>query len=176
MDKKKRLHLFLLFLPAAYFSYLFHELGHWVIGELLGYNMTYRLNFVTVKEGEFLNENHRLLSSVGGPLFTMIQGVLFLWMIKKFRKVCFYPFLFFAFFTRFFPIVFGGFQHQDEATISSILGAGKYTVAIVVLSALLLMVWKASKILGINLKNNGVFFAISTFCMLLVIGTYTFLL
>lgn len=32
-DKKILLRLYLLFIPIAYFSYLFHEFGHWIIGK-----------------------------------------------------------------------------------------------------------------------------------------------
>ncbi len=38
--------LLLLFIPVAYFSYLFHEFGHWSVGELLGNRMEYSLNYV----------------------------------------------------------------------------------------------------------------------------------
>ena len=43
-DIKINLKLILLFIPVAYASYLFHEFGHWIVGELLGNDMTYSLN------------------------------------------------------------------------------------------------------------------------------------
>jgi len=175
MDKKVLLKLFVIFIPVAYASYLFHELGHWIVGELLGNDMTYSLNYVTAKNGQFISGNHKLLSSIGGPLFTIIQSVIFFLIIEKYKIIYFYPFVFFAFFIRFFSLVFGGFERQDEAVISASLEIGKYTVAIFVILILFLMVLRASRKLEINLKYNGIFFAISTLCVLMVIGTYKFI-
>ncbi len=42
IDKK----LFLLLIPAAYLTYLFHEFGHWSVGEILGNPMVYSMNLV----------------------------------------------------------------------------------------------------------------------------------
>lgn len=175
MDKKTLLKLFLIFIPVAYATYLFHEFGHWIVGELLGNEMTYSLNYVTVKNGQYIAENHKLLSSIGGPLFTILQSFIFLLVIKRYKTIYVYPFVFFAFFTRFFSLVFGGFERQDEAVISASLEIGKYTVAIFVILTLFLMVSRASKKLEIDLKHNGIFYAISTFCVLIVIGTYKFI-
>jgi len=36
--------IFLLFIPAGYITYFFHEFGLWIVGELLGNNMVYSLN------------------------------------------------------------------------------------------------------------------------------------
>ncbi len=35
-----------MFIPVAYFSYIFHEFGHWIVGEMLGNKMVYSLNCV----------------------------------------------------------------------------------------------------------------------------------
>jgi hypothetical protein len=32
VDKKLLVRLYLLFIPTAYFSYLFHEFGDWIVG------------------------------------------------------------------------------------------------------------------------------------------------
>lgn len=176
MDKKILVRLFLLFIPIAYLTYLFHEFGHWIIGELLGNDMSFSLNYVSFKNTEHIGKNHQLLSSIGGPLFTILQSFIFLLIIEKYKTVYVYPFVFFAFFTRFFSLVFGGFENQDEAAISASLEMGKYSVAIIVLLILLVMVWKASKTLKINLKYNCIFYAISTLCVLMVIGTYKYIL
>ena len=81
MDKKILIRLFLLFIPIAYLTYLFHEFGHWIVGELLGNDMSYSLNNVNVKNGHYIGENHKLLSSIGGPLFTILQSFIFLLII-----------------------------------------------------------------------------------------------
>ncbi len=171
-DRKLLVRLYLLFIPIAYFSYLFHEFGHWVVGELLGNNMIYSLNYVWPEGGHYLDESHNLYVSIGGPAFTIILAVVFLFIIEKYSTIYFYPILFFQFVLRFFSLGFGGFSQQDEARISSIMGLGTYTVGIIVPLILLLIVIRASYKLKIDLKHNGYFFMVSILSQLLVIATY----
>lgn len=171
-DGKVDSKLILLFIPVAYLSYLFHEFGHWIIGEILGNNMTYGLNNVSPLSGEYLNSNHRLWILLGGPAFTVLLALIFLMIIWRYKVTWAYPFVFFQFFCRFFSIVFGGFGNQDEAKISAIIGVGKYTIAIAVILLLFFMIWRGSYILKLNFKSNWYFFTISVFVELLVIATY----
>jgi hypothetical protein len=174
MGKKPDLKLLLLFIPVAYFSYLFHELGHWTVGEILGNEMVYRLNWVWPKPGHYIGVNDGLYALMGGPAFTILQAIIFLLIIEKYRTLYAYPFVFFAFFVRFFALVFGGFSKQDEAAISAMLNVGTYTVAVIVLLVLFLITWRSSFKLQLGWKVNNIFFAVSTACELLVIGSYTF--
>jgi hypothetical protein len=172
IDKKLLVKLFILFIPVAYASYLFHEFGHWIIGEALGNNMIYSLNYVWPKDGHYIGASHNLYVLIGGPAFTIILSILFLLIIEKYKTIYAYPFVFFQMFMRFFSLFFGGFSKQDEARISLILGLGKYTVAIIVLVILSVLVLRASYKLKINFKDNCYFFTISTVVILLVIATY----
>jgi hypothetical protein len=172
VDKKTLVRLFLLFIPVAYFSYLFHEFGHWIVGEALGNDMIYSLNYVWPKEGHYLNESHNLYVSIGGPTFTILLALLSLIVLEKYSIIYAYPVLFFQFVLRFFSLVFGGFSKQDEARISSIMELGTYTVGIIVLVILLLIVIRGSYKLKIDLQHNGYFFSISILCQLMVIATY----
>lgn len=172
MSKKILIRIYLIFIPVAYISYLFHEFGHWVIGELLGNNMVYSLNYVWPVTGHYISSSHELYVSIGGPAFTILFSIIFLLIIEKYQTVYVYPFVFFQMFMRFFSLVFGEFHNQDEARISSLLGIGTYTIAIIVLIILLFVVLKASNRLKINMQINSYFFVISTLCQLLVIGTY----
>lgn len=172
VDKKILVRLYLLFIPTAYFSYLFHEFGHWVVGEFLGNDMIYSLNYVWPKGGHYLNESHNLYVSIGGPAFTILLAVVLLLIIEKYSTIYVYPVLLFQFVLRFFSLVFGGFSQQDEARISTIMGLGTYTAGIIVLIILLLIVIRASHKLRIDLKHNGYFFTVSILSQLLVIATY----
>jgi hypothetical protein len=167
------LRLVLLFIPVAYLSYLFHEFGHWSIGELLGNDMDYSLNWVWPKSGQYINPGHGWIVSLGGPAYSILQALIALVVIGKFRTCFAYPFLFFPFFSRFFSLAFGGFAKQDEARISASLGAGTYTVAIIVLLILILLVWRGSKKLGYGFREITFFYIFSTVGSLMVIGTYT---
>jgi hypothetical protein len=172
-DKKLMIKLFFLFIPVAFASYLFHEFGHWIIGEILGNKMVYSLNYVWPKTGHYVDASNDLYTSIGGPAFTILLSVFFLLIIEKYNTIYAYPFVFFQMFMRFFSLVFGGFSKQDEARISAILGIGTFTVAIIVFIILFLIVLKASYKLKINLKNNNYFIVMSTFSDLIVIGSYS---
>lgn len=174
-DQKIDLKILALFVPVAYFSYLFHEFGHWTVGELMGNDMALSLNYAWPKNGAYPDPGHDLYVSLGGPIFTILQASAFLLVLHKYRSIYIYPLLFFPMFMRLFSLLFGGFANQDEARISLLLHAGAYTVAIVVMLILILVVVSASRLLRINLKTNGYFFTISTLCQLLVIATYRFL-
>jgi len=162
----------LLFVLAAYGSYLFHEFGHWSIGEILGNDMAYSLNYVSPRSGSYLDASHNLYSSIGGPAFSILQALIALLLIEKYKNLSIYPFAFFPMYSRFFSLAFGGFEKQDEARIAVLLDAGRYTVAIVVVVILLLIVVRCSSTLKLDLKKNGSIAVLATLCQLLVIGTY----
>ncbi len=172
ISKRILANLFLLFIPVSYASYLFHEFGHWIIGEVLGNNMVYSLNYVWPKDGHYVDASHEVLVLIGGPAFTILLSILFLIVIEKYRTIYAYPIVFFQMFNRFFSLVCGGFSKQDESKISAILNLGTYTVAIIVLLLLFLIVLKASNKLRINLKDNSYILTMSTLASLLVIATY----
>jgi hypothetical protein len=162
----------LLFIPVAYASYLFHEFGHWIVGEILGNDMVYSLNLVWPKSGHYVQASHDVYVSSGGPVFTILLSLFFWLIIEKTKTVYVYPVVFFQMFLRFFALGFGGFGKQDEARISAMLGIGTYTVAFIVVLILLLMLLRASRLLKITLKKNSYCIVMSTLSELLVIGTY----
>jgi hypothetical protein len=172
-DKHIDVRFFLLFIPAAYLSYLFHELGHWSVGEILGNRMVFSLNFVWPKDGHFVHATDELYSSIGGPAFSILQSILALLIIEKYRALYAYPFAFFPMFSRYFSLLLGGFEKQDEAHIALMLGVWKYLVALIVLVTLTAIVARCSSRLGIGPRKNMFVITASTACELLVIGTYT---
>jgi hypothetical protein len=174
-ENKLSLKLMLLFIPVAFASYLFHEFGHWIIGEVLGNPMAYSLNNVSPINGHYINASQDVYVSMGGPAFTILLSLVFLLMIEKYKTLYAYPLVIFQFVMRFFSLVAGGFGLQDEARVSAMLGIGTYTVAFMVLLILFLIVWRASHVLKINLKKNSYFFTMSIVCDVLVIGTYKLL-
>jgi len=163
---------FLLFIPIAYLSYLFHEFGHWSIGEMLGNRMVYSMNYVWPKDGHYLQQSHDLYVTIGGPGFSVLQAVIALLVIEKFGTLYAYPFAFIPMFNRFFSDLLGGFSKQDEARIAVLMGTGTYLVAIIVLAILLLIVIRCSYKLNIGAKTNANVLTVTTICQLLVIGTY----
>ncbi len=134
-------------IPVAFLTYLFHEFGHWSVGELLGNKMLYSLNNVTTASENYLHETDSLFVLMGGPAFTILQAIIFLIVIEKTKSIYFYPFVFFAGFVRFFSI------------------------AAIVLLILFIIVWRSSAILKLNLKAVGYFTVLSVISILIVIAT-----
>ena len=167
---------FFLFIPVAFASYLFHELGHWSIGEVLGNHMGYSLNNVWAIDGHFIHASDQLYCSIGGPAFSIIQSVLAFIFIERYKVLYVYPFAFFPLFNRFFSLCFGEFGKQDEAWISTYLGIGTYTVALFVLIILFSIVVRCSIKLKVGIKDNSYVVIAGTMCQLLVIGTYKWIL
>lgn len=161
----------LIMIPVAFLTYLFHEFGHWIVGELLGNKMLYSLNNVTPLSGSYIHNSDSLLVRMGGPAFTILQAIIFLIVIEKTKSIYVYPVVFFAGFVRFFSIIFGGFNKQDEAYISATLNIGAYTFAAIVLLILFIIVWRSSAILKLNLKAVGYFTVLSVISILIVIST-----
>lgn len=160
----------LFIIPVAFFTYLFHESGHWVFGEVLGNDMTISLNNAAPKSGTFIKDSDALWSAIGGPAFTLLQALLFLLITQKTKSIYAYSIMFMAVFSRFFSIVFGGVSLQDEAKISAMLRVNMYLTALCVLLILLSILWRSSRIMNLNLKAIGYFTTLGTFAILLVIG------
>jgi len=160
----------ILFIPIAFITYIFHEFGHWLLGELSGNDMTLSLNNSSPKSGYFINDSHALWSAIGGPVFTIIQALVFLLITWKTKSIYAYSIVFFAVFSRFFSIVFGGIDLQDEAGIASMLDTNKYFIAAIVLTILFLILWRCNRIMKLNTKAVGYFTVLGVFAILIVIG------
>ena len=160
----------LAFIPIAFFTYLFHEFGHWIIGEILGNDMMLSLNSSNVRSGGLISDTHNLYISIGGPAFTILQALIFLLITEKTKSIYAYSVLFFAVFCRFFSIIFGGFSEQDEARISTMLNINEYLIAVIVLLILFMILWKSNSIMNLKMKAVGYFAILGTFAILLVIG------
>lgn len=101
--------------------------------------------------------------------FTIIQSLIFLlitWITKSIHAS---SFAFFAVFSRFFSIVSGGINLQDEAGIASMLETNKYLIATIVLTILFLILWRCNRIMKLNLKASGYFTVLGTFAILIAI-------
>lgn len=157
------------FIPIAFFTYIFHEFGHWTFGELLGNDMTLNLNNSAPQNGHFINDSDALWSAIGGPFFTILQGLIFLLLTWLTKSIDAYSFTFFAVFSRFFSIIFGGINLQDEARIAAMLDWNKYLVAAIVIAILFLILWRINRIMKLKLKAVGYFTVLGVFMILIVI-------
>lgn len=158
------------FIPIAFLTFLFHELGHWTFGEVLGNDMTISLNNSAPRNGYFIDDSDALWSAMGGPVFTLIQALLFLLLTGITKSVYAFSIAFFAAFSRFYSLVFGGIKLQDEARISAMLEWNTFSVPIIVLILLLVILWQSTRIMKLSIKSTGYFIVLAVFAELLVIG------
>ncbi len=166
----------MIFVPIAFFTYLFHESGHWTFGQLLGNEMGLSLNNSAPVSGSFIKNSHALWSAIGGPVFTIMQALIFAAIVIKTKSVYAFSLVFFAFFSRFFSIVFGGIDLQDEARIASMLNVNKYLVSFLVLFVLVIILWRSSRTMKLDMKAIGYYTIFGTLAILVVIGTNEWIL
>ena len=62
----------MLFIPIVFLTYLYHEFGHWIVGEMLGNDMMMSLNHAGPRSEYFIDESHVLYSAMGGPAFSLL--------------------------------------------------------------------------------------------------------
>jgi hypothetical protein len=149
-------------LIAVFLSFFFHESAHYITGKLLGYDMWMNLNAVGLVEGQtYDKEWHEQLVSISGPIFTIIQAIVFFYIIKKTKNLSWYPFLFITALIRLFATVISATKMaNDEARVSEWLGIGKMTLPIIVSFFLIGLVIKTTLDNKINWKVNATIYAI----------------
>ena len=151
-------------LIAVFLTFVFHELAHYLTGTLLGYDMQMTLNSVNLIEGQQYEADwQKQLVSISGPIFTIIQAIIFYRILKKNKTLMLYPFLIVTAIMRFMATVISMLSGaNDEARVSEWLGIGKMTLPIIVTLFLIFLCIKATQKLKIHwLVNVVTFFIIS---------------
>ena len=135
----------LLTLVAVFLSFFVHECCHWITGEALGYKMTMTLNSVSLAEGSYSKNWHETLVSAAGPIFEILQAIIFYRIMKRRNNINLYPFLFTPLYMRVLAGAMNYFNLNDEGRISHSLHIGDYTLSIIVCLVLLIFVVKISR-------------------------------
>ena len=130
---------------AVFGSFFFHELFHWIAGELLGYKMTMTLNSVFLAQGNYRQPWHEYFISAAGPAFTLLQAIAVFIIIQRYKNIYLYPFLFFPLYMRLLAALLSFINPNDEARISKSLGLGSFTLFILICAVLFFLVTRISK-------------------------------
>ena len=141
---------------AVFFSFFFHELAHWAAGELLGNKMGMSLNSTYPISGIYLKKWNENFVDAAGPLFTILQAVIFYLIINKTSSRYSYPFLLMAFIERFLAMALTFINLNDEARISNSLGLGLFTLPLIVNAFLFFLCYKTSKKHNYGFKFNAI--------------------
>jgi hypothetical protein len=118
---------------------------HFFSGELLGNKMAMTLNSAYPVNGFYLKEWHYAVVSAAGPLFTILQALIFYFLLKRYNNYYLYPCLLIAFFMRFTAMILSFRRSNDEARISTQLGWGMFTLPLIVSIFLFFLVFKISQ-------------------------------
>ena len=131
--------------------------------------MTMSLNGTHPTSGSYIHAWNHIIVLTGGPLFTLIQAFVFLYLIKKYKKKLLYPFLFFPFIFRMVASLFSIVEPQDEAIISTLINLSKWTLPISITLILFYLCWEGNKVLKINWKLNLTQFVFSLMFLVFVV-------
>ncbi|RTY90126.1 hypothetical protein EKM01_11645 [Flavobacterium sp. RSP46] len=152
---------------ATLITFFFHEMSHWISYKLLGYNAGFTLNGASLKDSTIeLSKIQRIITSASGPLFTIIQGITFFFILRKYNNVMLYPFLFLPFVMRLGAGWANQFQPNDEGRISLALNFNLYTLSAIVVAFLLFLIFRISKQNKFSFSLNLLTFTISIILML----------
>jgi hypothetical protein len=161
---------------AVFLTFFFHEMSHWIAYELLGYDAGFTLNGSSVKDSSIiLPKAHRIITSASGPVFTIIQGIVFYFILKKYKNILLYPFLFLPFIMRLGAAWANRFQPNDEGRISLYLGFNLYTISTIVVVFLFFLSFRISKKNKFSIGLNIITFIVSIiliFCLTLIDAKY----
>lgn len=160
-------YIFIVFI-AVFASTIFHELAHWSIGEILGNKMTATLNATNPVSGELLHEWNRNYITIAGPLFTVLQAILFYFLIIKYKKIELYPFVLFPFVMRLAAGLANFLSANDEGRLGLSFGIGLFTISIFVCSFLFYLVYKTTKEQKISIKFSIISFILCCLFFLLL--------
>ncbi len=154
------LRLFATLLFASLATTLVHELGHYGMGIGLGHEMRMSLNQAAPVTAIAIPAMDLLLIVAAGPLVTVLQALVAFFLIRNRGLLFAYPFLFAAWFMR-FAAAFVSLAHpNDEARLSIELFGGMWWLPAGVVLGLSILLWSASRRLGIGWKTNAVCYLI----------------
>ena len=142
---KINLKYILLTAVAVFLSFELHELAHFFTGEYLGNKMAMTLNTGYPVNGFYLKEWQYTVVSAAGPLFTILQALVFYFLLKRNNNYYLYPWLLIPLFMRFSAMVLSFRNPNDEARISTSLGMGMFTLPLLVSIFLFFLVLKINQ-------------------------------
>jgi glucan phosphoethanolaminetransferase (alkaline phosphatase superfamily) len=171
---KLRMPFYAWLLAAGLLSYLLHEAAHWLAGAAFGFSMEFHLNGV-----KYLSASlpwQRAVMDAAGPLVTIVQALVAYRLAMRTQAPQAYAFLYFAFFMRLVAGLVSVMHPNDEARIGLFLGIGKWTLPLLVAAGLLLLVWKASRRLGLTWKDQALCYVAASLVISLIVGLDRFVL
>jgi hypothetical protein len=154
----------LMTLIAVGLSWLIHEFAHWATGELLGNAMSMTLNTAYPRSGNYKAENDAMIVDAAGPIITLIQALVFYFILRKSGGNLLFPFLLVPLYMRTVAGIMNFINLNDEGRISRDLGIGPLTIPLLVFGILGYLAYTTSTFKG----YNGKFIASSILLIMLL--------
>ncbi len=158
-SRKRLVSYLLLLLLAVLVTMLIHELGHYLMGVLLGNEMEMDLNGTRPVSGFFSQDWHLPLVVLSGPLFTLGQALIFYLLVSKRKGFYYYPFLFYPALYRTVPYLFSllaeeRFALQDKVQLANYYNLNPWPIIVIFLLLLIIMAGKGSRRLKVGWRIN----------------------
>lgn len=131
-------------LAAVIFTWLLHEFGHWITGELLGNTMVMTINSGYPVPG-YRGLSDPFFIDLAGPVITILQAFVFYFILKRRYNPLLYPFLATCLYMRLLAGLMNIVNLNDEGRISNGLNWGTYTLPLLVVALLFYPVYRISK-------------------------------
>lgn len=142
--------LFLFTFGAVLTTVALHELGHSLVGGLLGNDMTMDLNGSRPVDGRYNAPWHLPVVAIAGPVVTLGQSVGGAVLMRRTGDTRLYPLVLFPFLYRIVPYLLGLAQPsrlglQDEAIVAAFLGINLLLIAGCVILPLAALAWYGTR-------------------------------
>jgi hypothetical protein len=145
-----------------------HELAHWLAGSALGHDMIASPNRVWSKYPMPVGDQG--LVAAAGPLVTIVQGIIGFWLVRRRQSHIGFALLYMAFFMRLLATAMSLFNPNDEASVSQLLGIGKWTLPLIVVSGLFILFRAASRKLKLGYPDQFFCFSVASLVVSLIVG------
>jgi hypothetical protein len=141
----------LLVFPLTLIGFFLHEFGHWLAGELLGYEMWMTLNGASNRGADVVVPRlHQLAITGAGPAVTLLLGFLG-WTITRPGAVFGPALVFVSFFMRLTAYAVSVFVNpNDEARLGLWLGVGVHPIHLLTTGGLLVLTVLAFRKAGLG--------------------------
>ena len=153
---------------AGFITFALHEAGHWLAAVLLGHEAYFGLNSAGAR-GTVGPADHAIISAAG-PVVTLVQALVALWLVQTRASAAAWAFLFWAAFMRFMATVISLFNPNDEARISDWLGWGMWTLPIIVTLGLFALLAVGSLRLKVSWKTLALTWVVASIAVSAVVG------
>ena len=153
---------------AGFVTFALHEGGHWLAAVVLGHEAYFGLNSAGPR-GAVSAADHAIISAVG-PLVTIVQALVALWLVRARASAAAWVFLFWAAFMRAMAMAISLFHPNDEARISEWLGWGLWILPAIVCVGLVGLLVIGSRRLGVTWKTLALTWVVASVAVSAIVG------